>query len=105
MDDDNPKPAKPKFSLPNYADDNKLDFEAGLAQEEEMEFKEQNPSKFEPKTQKPRLGSASSNNVDGRSGSAPNNNRPRGGGMKHGQGRNQNQQPKRQQIVYDEDPF
>ena len=96
--DDDPKPAKPKFSLPNYADDNKLDFQAGL-QVEEMDFKEQ---KFEPKTQKPRLGSASSG-VD-RSGSAPNNNRPRGGGMKHGQGR-QNQQPKRQQIVYDEDPF
>ena len=100
--DDDPKPAKPKFSLPNYADDNKpLDFHAGLQQGEEMEFKEQ---KFEPKTQKPRLGSASNKPVE-RSGSAPNNNRPRGGGMKHGQGRSQNQQPKRQQIVYDEDPF
>jgi len=97
--DDDPQPAKPKFSLPNYADDNKIEFNDSLTQGEEMEFKEQ---KSEPKTQKPRLGSTSSG-VD-RSGSAPNNNRPRGGGMKHGQGR-QNQQPKRQQIVYDEDPF
>ena len=98
--DDDPKPAKPKFSLPNYADDNKLDFEAGLQHGEEMDFK-----KLEPKNQKPRLGNSTSSGVDQRSGSAPNNNRPRGGGMKHGQGRQQNQQPKRQQIVYDEDPF
>ena len=99
--DDDPKPAKPKFSLPNYADDNnKLDFQAGL-QEEEMDFTKKSEP---PKTQKSRL-VANSSGVDQRSGSAPNNNRPRGGGMKHGQGRQQNQQPKRQQIVYDEDPF